>query len=195
MQEKLGKTYRTIVQLTLVLFVLLSGSLVNAATVVYSSPGVVTAIGDLDIGGTLYNVDFEAVGDVYSTYGGTELFWETGGDTFTAMTAINNVLNTEGYPVVNNGSGPQYVVAALDSLTEHGSANWSFLGFPPFEWDLCSVTGCPDPVGFYGEFSPLAGTAWSLAVTATVPIPAAAWLFGSALGLLGLARRRNLAAR
>jgi hypothetical protein len=36
----------------ILLFVLGSA---NAATVVYSSPGVVTGIGGLDIGGTLYN--------------------------------------------------------------------------------------------------------------------------------------------
>ena len=44
----------------------------NAYDVVYSSPRVVTGIGKLDLGGTLYNIDFET--GVYSTFGGVEDF-------------------------------------------------------------------------------------------------------------------------
>ena len=46
----------------------------NASYVVYSAPGVATAIGGLDIGGMLYNVDFEVGGSRFSTFGGEELF-------------------------------------------------------------------------------------------------------------------------
>ncbi len=55
-----------------VILLLVAGS-TQAYTVVYSSPGVVTGIGNLEIGGLLYNVDFES--GVYSTYGGVEEFW------------------------------------------------------------------------------------------------------------------------
>jgi len=44
--------------------------------------------------------------------------------------------------------------------------------------------------------SQLSGSAFSEAQLATiVPIPAAAWLFGGALGLLGIVRRRSVAVR
>jgi hypothetical protein len=41
--------------------------------------------------------------------------------------------------------------------------------------------------------SPNSGSAWTLNI-ATIPVPAAVWLFGSALGLLGVARRRKAVA-
>lgn len=37
--------------------------------------------------------------------------------------------------------------------------------------------------------SPNAGNAWTLSI-ATIPVPAAVWLFGSALGLMGVMRRK-----
>ncbi len=158
----------------------------NAASVVYSSPGVVTGIGGLDIGGTLYNVDFET-GD-YSTFGGVEDFWGTIGEAGAAATAINAVLNVEG------GSGSCAFsnvcvnkVMGLDELGDTYSV--SFGGFAAISticWTSCTATWTLD----FPNSVQVAGfaTAWSV-----VPLPAAVWMFGSALAGLGWMRRRQTA--
>ena len=65
------------------------GVTANAVQVIYADPldpgtpenefgtkdGIVIAIKRLDIGGTLYNVDFDD--NTYPTYGGTNNFWST----------------------------------------------------------------------------------------------------------------------
>jgi hypothetical protein len=153
----------------------------NAAYIVESSPGVVTGIGDLDIGGTSYNVDFEAVGDTFSTFGGNEHFWADISSALTAANAVNAILNAQAsLPLLNNNeSDPDgYIV-------------WTGAPNPGLDPVISFING-----GAYaafaagGGYEPSAsnsGTAWSV-----VPIPAAVWLFGSGLiGLVGMARRKK----
>ncbi len=155
----------------ILLFVLGSA---QAATVVYSSPGVVTGIGGLDIGGTLYNVDFDTDFDAYATFGGVEDFWALQVEALVAAEAINDVLNTHVLAdFVDNTFGNVYQVNYGGDLL--AQQNIAALG----SWVLGS------------SVSPQAGeitTAWSV-----VPIPAAVWLFGSALAGLGWLRRRQTA--
>jgi hypothetical protein len=157
-----------------VILLLVVGS-VNAATIVYSSPGVVTGIGGLDIGGILYNVDFEAWGELddYTTFGGEEDFWIELGEVLDAASAVNAVLSSPGIVGVNNPSLFTYQV------NHSGGSALESIEIAPGFWGLGNL------------FSPVDSqktTAWSV-----VPLPAAVWLFGSALAGLGWFRRRKTA--
>ena len=153
----------------------------NAATVVYSSPGVVTGIGGLDINGTLYNVDFEATGSAFTTFGGEVDFWSTANEAITAGSAINAILNL--------GEGLEFPILLVNnSLLTYYQIFW---GDPSFAAEENQGGGSFPWVGTGGipqeqflEFS----TSWSV-----VPLPAAVWLFGSALAGLGWLRRRRTA--
>ena len=142
----------------------------NAATIVYSSPGVVTGIGGLDIGGTLYNVDFEAT--AYSTFGGEVDFWSTANEAITASNVINAILTAEDNVDVNNEVLSVYHVRWGDGAFAEESVNSSGL------W--ANTGGIPAL-----PYAPIV-TAWSV-----VPLPAAVWLFGSALAGLGWLRRKQ----
>jgi len=150
----------------------------NAATIVYSAPGVVTGIGDLDIGGTLYNVDFEV--NVFSTFGGVEDFWGTQDEAVAASVAINTILNAETSSVLVNGITGSNTLGDVYQV-QYGTFSDAVnaFTFPPLGWVI--VNCC-------GTYANNTGTAWSV-----VPIPAAVWLFGSGLGLLGWMRRRQTA--
>ena len=156
----------------------LVGITANAATVIYSAgdPGVnpikVTAIQGLDIGGVLYNVDFNT--PTYDTFGGDDTFWTTQATAQTAADAINSLLNLEGvtgtvlsastgaiYEVNYGGATGNGIVTSKASTTDWGDSQFA--------------TG-----GFHDK-----STAWSV-----VPVPAAVWLFGSALAGLGWMRRK-----
>jgi len=142
-----------------------------SAATIHASGGEVTAIEALDIGGTLYNVDFEA--GSFSTFGGTTDFWEDSAAAIAASEAINDVLNNSIYEQVNNVDGNIYEVdyndlSVWNVFDDFADANWRI-----FLDDLNQI--------------PSHATAWSYAV----PIPAAFWLFGSALAGLGWIRRKQ----
>lgn len=90
-----------------------------------------------------------------------------------------------------------------------GGSGWYLLnnyGFPVPGWDLTDVTATSDPLSLYLsgtlKWSPEVASAFfttsdigtpmgTFTFAAPVPLPAAAWLFGSGvIGLTGLARRR-----
>ena len=124
-------------------------------------------------------------------FGGNALvIGETGGHvTFTASGSNW----TAQYFDVDNVAG--------DSITLFGDNNfvlgmkwWDFLGYHPDSgWSLESS---PDSYlitfdGFNGPESPVTGSTLAIDVQ-VVPVPAAAWLFGSGLiGLVGVARRKR----
>ena len=163
----------------LITLVMLFSTAANAATLIYSSPGVVTAIGDLDIDGELYNVDFQSV--AFGTFGGLIEFWVTEAQSIAAVDAINDVLNAGGAPALDNLGvvrelcfGPCYYVWGGDIRI--GTTGIRISG------DYINVG---DGLGYHEAYI----TAWT---DAAVPVPAAVWLFGSGLiGLVGLARRKK----
>ena len=173
-----GILLRSIGALVATMFALAAlGPPVHAATIHYDG-ALVTAIEALDVGGTLYNVDFEATS--YTTFPGDVFFWT--GDLEGASDAavvINALLNTN-VPApngaINNIGVSFYLIAWSGGFAVEG-AN---IDPEVADFIVFSTTTFPDP---------LALTAWSLT---PVPVPAAVWLFGSALGLLGWMRRKTI---
>jgi hypothetical protein len=162
-----------------VILLLVVGS-ANAATVVYSSPGIATGIAGLNIGGTLYNVDFEAPGDAYSTFGGTELFWADLAESNIARDAINTVLDANAVVDLNNEATyakPLFFVRNQALIEGSFSHNYN-----PTTWTGSINSSVPEGHSLIEGYA----TAWSV-----VPIPAAVWLFGSALAGLGWMRRKQ----
>jgi hypothetical protein len=152
----------------------------DAATIYYNYEGspYVIAIENLDIGGTLYNVDFDA--DAYSTFGGDDEFWTTEADASAAVDAINALFDANSvYGIANNDipdcqGAPCYTVkfGPSSGVLAYAFGDWINAGGSAFG----------------SEFDPLA-TGWTVAV----PVPAAVWLFGSALAGLGWMRRKQTA--
>jgi hypothetical protein len=165
--------------------VLLVAAITNAsALTVHSSGATVYAIEGLDIGGVLYNVDFEA--EVFSTLGGVTEFWTTFDDALTAANAINSVLNTTALTSLPTG---QYC-PCYDVFFGGDSGILAIRSVSP---DFSAYSGLWSNNGVESDMEvslPLV-TAWT--VTA-VPLPPAVWLFGSALAGLGWIRRKKTAA-
>jgi hypothetical protein len=157
----------------------------NAATIVYNGAAA-TGIAGLNIGGTLYNVDFGA-NSGFSTFGGDEFYWDTHSEATTAVDTINTQLNA------NN-------VSFIDNLSTYSFYTVHF-GPPSYSTPNHEMGqfGGESTIDFYnlgawsaamlGQYDGITGrTAWSLAA---VPVPAAVWLFGSALAGLGWLRRKQ----
>jgi hypothetical protein len=173
-KEILGRSVGAVVATMVALPAL--GPPVHAATIHYDA-GLVTAIEALDVGGTLYNVDFEA--PAYSTYPGDLFFWPVAGEAALGVSAINAVLNSN-LPAPNGKLNNPIEIAYQVGF----SSGIAFVG---------SNGSGSEAAEFTSTFNVFASdtdllTAWSLA---PVPVPAAVWLFGSALGLLGWMRRRK----
>lgn len=150
----------------------------NAAYVVESAPGVATGIGNLEIDGTFYNVDFEAVGNAYSTFGGSENFWGDEASAVIATGAAADVLTSSGIFTLNNGT---FTTLGFEGFGAYFPADGAAV-----ERAVAGVWIAD--VGDWAVSEAYAGTAWSVT---TVPLPAAAWLFGSALLGLGAIKRRK----
>ena len=90
--------------------------------------------------------------------------------------------------VVRDATTVPWWTATTQTLTVSGAA-----GLPGITWDLSGFTGPNSVIKAYTTADSLSGNS-AAAISATytlqvVPVPAAVWLFGSALGLLGVARR------
>lgn len=157
------------------------GSSANAATVVLDGSQAMAILG-LDVSGQLYDVTFQTgtFDEVYEP----ELFpflfpfGDLAGAT-EAQDQIVVLLNDSGALSVGDGSEAWIVyqqVAGSGGGVENRAVG------PIFQsgaWQRSNFAGSPgDPSVNYALFS-------------IVPIPAAAWLFASALGLLAAARRRT----
>jgi hypothetical protein len=171
-------------------------SAANAVQVIYADPldsgtpenadgntnGIVIAIKRLDIGGTLYNVDFDY--DTYPTYLGDSDYWSSLGEAETARDSILSLLNSEAV-----GSDPVALGTIKAPLAGFFSVNYdsgasNVNGFRNKALDAGSMWASDG--GFTTQTDK--ATAWSV-----VPIPGAVWLFGSGLGFLGWMRRRSTA--
>ena len=153
-----------------------------------------TGISNLDIGGTAYDVTFE-----FSVAGGTDddpfpvacgavpcdVFFGSEADAITAVTAINTAFNDNTTVPTTVGSSAALSFFVPYETTQGGTninaaqgtpigPNWGYIGAALDDTDSIE----------YARFSP----------AAAIPIPPAAWLFGSALAILGWVRRRTSSA-
>lgn len=155
----------------------------NAATVTYSEEGFVTAIGALDIDGLIYNVDFNQPGD-YDTYGGNYAFFDGNNDgAMAALVGINAVLSEEGNVSLNSEvDGFSSAIYIVYNASGSGSLGGIFGGVGDGEgWGQTPLEADSQNRVAFSQVS-------------AVPLPAAAWLFGSALiGLAGFKRKKHLA--
>jgi hypothetical protein len=187
----------------LLLVVLLGmGSVAQAVTVQFDG-SVATGITGVAIDGDLYDVSFE-YGWFFNVYGfgvaptfGEVCFEEGGSDnqhpcglgdptaSLAAVDAVNVVLNSAGAVSIGPSSSlafEHYVIPyMIDSCAEdlrvrsdYGGAAWVNSG------QLGEDPGCAPLQRPFAVFS-----------ASGIPIPAAVWLFGSGLGLLGWMRRRK----
>lgn len=151
---------------------------------------IAEAILNLDVNGTTYTVNFEptTANDIYGTAPrtydfGTDSAAQAANDAIIA--ALNAHLTSEITLVgglLSSNNSDQYHIGYADNgdvdtvvgkFNDPTASNWGSLGTSPVAADAALI---------YADFIP----------GATVPVPAAVWLFGSGLlGLVGMARRKK----
>ena len=193
---------------------------VNAATVVMSGGQLMGATG-VEVNGASYDVAF-LEGSCNSLYNGcTGLPFTTSSESVAASQALlDQVIQPQGIsagtPYLVNGIGAGVVGSAIwgarimtPTLESWGSVlalALVTLGAAPGWVALpCAGLGCgytadtSSPTSPYLGDSPIGSTlgdevfaVWTPAAVSAVPLPAAAWLFGSALlGLIGYSKRKG----
>ena len=167
---------------------LLGASAAQAATVqIDGTETNATGILNLDVGGTLYNVEF-LFNSSNTLYGSPPIFdFPSLATAASARNAVVDALNTE---------------PAVVTVGREGGANLDFFGIG---FDVASASpitlftrgavllndwGIPDPgIGGVDSSTPAMYASFTV-----VPVPAAVWLFGSGLlGLVAIARRKKTA--
>jgi hypothetical protein len=193
----------------LTLSLLLGASMASAATVVLDGDNV-TAILDLGIADrddvvTFYDVGFEfgSANDVYDGPGSSPMLpFLSEEDAFLARAQVMGFLNTEVNPVPT-GAGPtgadQFFIGAeyddsstLPIVISFGSEYFSG-GGNLMQWQVCTTDCILSGLELGIKIAPASDslTYVTFTPTSTVPVPAAAWLFGSALLGLGVIKRKK----
>jgi len=158
----------------------------NAAPVTWTLNGVTFDDMGTASGSFVYNVDTNIYSDIAITTSGGTYF-----DDSQLYTLINpdEIIDAKGLHLVAE-SDPQYLTRAF---------NFNFASYLTNQGGTVLVATPPPPTAFETRcasdlcrsyFSGRRVTAGSISA---VPIPAAVWLFGSGLGLLGWFRRRQSA--
>jgi hypothetical protein len=144
-----------------------------------------TGINNLDIGGAAYDVTFDFVqADTAASCGAApcDVFFgdQTGAEA--AVDAINTALSSTAAITVGSAIKMDYFVPYAIAATDVNA--WQGTNLETGFW-IKSTNAALDTTDIieFARFSP-----------AVVPIPPAAWLFGSALAILGWVRRRTGAA-
>ena len=181
-----------------VLALLLAGAgTATAAQVNVDDNGNVLSITNLflllDEGTGFYNVNF--VRDTGRNLYGTDLSglpFSSASDTVRALADVNAALNDE--PAVPTGAstaGSEIfftgALSTIDELVGQGSELYD-----NGTWGPCLVTSDCNDGGVAGQriLDPDAIETYATFSAGVVPVPAAVWLFGSALGVLGWMRRK-----
>ena len=170
----------------------------HAAPVLLSDNNVAIGILNLEVGGTLYNIDFE-FDEWPEVYGGpTPAFDFTPELAQEANEKINAVLNgaNESGEKVKQVGPPQegasnegFPLYAIGVSHDNPYVDWIGAAFID-NIDLWA----DDLLGIPLTGSQDADSTWMWAKATVVPVPAAVWLFGSGLlGLIGIARRKKAA--
>ena len=194
---------KTIVLRLIGLLTLLTGAAVNAATVQTALCGpptvpgegptsgtCVTGILNLDVLGTIYDV--QVVVDTGANVFGSPTspsplptFWGDQAGAAAAVTALVTALNSAGGIEGATGvAGSRYWIDV-----PWGTSNFAGL---PLNVEFASVSGTNWVNSGQGACGFVPGCdveGWAL-FTPVVPVPAAVWLFGSALGVMGWMRRK-----
>lgn len=99
------------------------------------------------------------------------------------VSAYNSKTKTTAYTTYNNGTGLATITCSQSSCSNSSSFTLDYAAVVP-QGDPSGFGGVPYSVHLTGDIPP----------HAAVPVPAAAWLFGSGLlGLVGIARRKKKA--
>jgi hypothetical protein len=187
------KRWRAIVTCTCLMLISFTS---NAYTLHYDQySGYVTDITALKIGGQHYDAHF--------TLSGNNQQWDTYAETTDAAAAVANALNESGSPWLQNtygvgSDGNNSFTPSKKFLIFGYDENYAGVGTEVALVNTANIIdGSPyTPAyqlyndGFTYPSEADLGSVVQFTVSA-VPVPAAVWLFGSGLGLLGWLRRRG----
>ena len=197
--KKIAEIYRLGSTLTagVVAMGLLLGASMAQAAVVFSTntPNKAVGITDLNIGGTFYNVAFDEQTPAVGIYGGLPGVFDftTVGSASAAVDAVVAELNTAGALRVG-----EEVIDTLNPLQETFNVGYGSTGN-----DALAVVDIVQAAIDVGTWANLGAdillyngderTYATFTVSQPpIPVPAAAWLFGTGMvGLIGITRRRK----